>query len=187
MQRDIEAVLIDAERIRERVGELAAQIARDTPAGPGGVDDGSLVLVPVMTGAMVMTADLVRRMPIKLRLELVAVSSYPGRSMESKGASIAGELPSDIEGKHIVIVDDILDSGHTIAVLRRLFEERRPASVRVCVLLEKQRNDGPAVAEADYVGFTIPDAFVVGYGLDYDGYYRNLPEIVTLKPEAIEA
>ena len=188
MHSDIAHVLISEERIRERVAQLAAQIAADTPFdGDLNEDDGSLVLMPVMTGAMVLTADLVRQMPIKLRMELVAVSSYPGRSMASKGAKLASELPADLKGKHVVVVDDILDSGHTIAVLRSLIAEHEPASVRVCVLLEKQRRDGPAVASADYVGFKIPDEFVVGYGLDYDGYYRNHPEIVTLKKEAIEA
>lgn len=187
MLRDIEKVLITREQIRDRVAHLAAQIAKDTPFEAGSDDDGSLVLIPVMTGAVVLTADLVREMPFKLRLELVAVSSYPGKSMASKGAHIASELPSNLEGKHVVVIDDILDSGHTIAVLRTLIEEHKPASLRVCVLLKKERNDGPPVSEADYVGFTIPDEFVVGYGLDYDGYYRNHPEIVTLKPEAIEA
>ena len=187
MHRDIEKVLITRDQIRARVAELAAQVAADTPFDPGESDDGSLVLIPVMTGAMVLTADLVREMPFKLRMGLVAVSSYPGKSMESKGAHIASELPADLEGKHVVIVDDILDSGHTIAVLRELVARHNPASLRVCVLLKKERDDGPSVAEADYVGFSIPDEFVVGYGLDYDGYYRNHPEIVTLKPEAIEA
>lgn len=187
MQRDIARILIARDRIRERVAELAARIAEDTPFEAGSDDDGSLVLIPVMTGAMVLTADLVREMPFKLKLELVAVSSYPGKSMESKGAHIASELPSDLEGKHVVVIDDILDSGHTIAVLRSLIEQHKPASLRVCVLLKKERSDGVSVATADYVGFSIPDEFVVGYGLDYDGYYRNHPEIVTLKPEAIEA
>ncbi len=187
MHRDIARVLISRDKIRARVAELAARIAADTPFDPGESDDGSLVLIPVMTGAMVLTADLVREMPFKLRLQLVAVSSYPGKSMASKGAHIASELPGELEGKHVVVIDDILDSGHTIAVLRKLIEKHHPASLRVCVLLEKQRGDGPPVAKADYVGFSIPDEFVVGYGLDYDGYYRNHPEIVTLKPEAIEA
>lgn len=187
MHRDIAKVLIGRDRIEARVAELAAQIAADTPFAPGEEGDGSLVLVPVMTGALVLTADLVRHMPFKLRLELVAVSSYPGRSMASKGASLSGEITADLRGKHVVVLDDILDSGHTIAVLRELIGRHHPASLRVCVLLEKSRRDGPPIATADYVGFAIPDEFVVGYGLDYDGYYRNHPEIVTLRREAIEA
>lgn len=183
MQRDVENVLIDEARIRDRVHAIGSEIARDFVGADA--DESSLVLMPVMTGALVFAADLIRHLPFKLRLELVAVSSYPGKSMASKGAMLASDLPKDLEGKHVLIIDDILDSGHTIAVLRSLIEEQSPASVKVCVMLEKKRSDGPPVAKADYVGFKIPDAFVVGYGLDYDGYYRNHPEIVTLKEDAL--
>lgn len=183
MHRNIASVLIGEDRIRERVRAIGAELAgvyarfEDT--------ESPLVLMPVMTGALVFAADLIRQLPFKLRLELVAVSSYPGKSMASKGAMMASELPRDLDGKHVLIIDDILDSGSTIAVLRSLIEEQNPASVRVCVLLEKKRADGPPVAKADYVGFEIPDEFVVGYGLDYDGYYRNHPEIVTLREDAL--
>jgi len=182
MNRDLAHVLISQDRIRERVHELGEQIAGDLNE----IEDvqASLVLIPVMTGAMVFCADLIRQLPFKLRLELVAISSYPGKSMASKGVKMASEMPKNLEGKHVLIVDDILDSGHTIAVLKSLVEEQKPASVRVCVLLEKQRHDGPPVAQANYVGFPIPDEFVVGYGLDFDGYYRNHPEIAVLRPEA---
>ncbi|GAB5495824.1 MAG: hypoxanthine phosphoribosyltransferase [Phycisphaerales bacterium] len=183
MLRDISNVLIGEDRIRERVHQIGGQIASDFDGKLA--EDSPLVLMPVMTGALVFAADLIRHLPFMLRLELIAVSSYPGKSMASKGAKLASELPGDLEGKHVLIIDDILDSGHTIAVLRSLIEEQNPASVKVCVMLEKQRNDGPPVANADYVGFTIPDEFVVGYGLDYDGYYRNHPEIVTLREDAL--
>ena len=103
--------------------------------------------------------------------------------MESKGVAMRSELPPNLAGKHVVIVDDILDSGQTLDLLKRLVLEQKPASVRLCVLLRK-----PGKAKIDlrpeYVGFDIPDEFVVGYGLDYDGFYRNYPEIATLKPEA---
>ncbi|MFI4870398.1 MAG: hypoxanthine phosphoribosyltransferase [Phycisphaerales bacterium JB061] len=183
MLRDISNVLISEERIRDRVHEIGAQIAADFEGSHD--DESPLVLLPVMTGALVFSADLIRHLPFKLRLELVAISSYPGKSMASKGAKMASELPKDLEGKHVIIVDDILDSGHTIAVLKSLIAEQSPASIKVCVMLEKQRNDGPPIAKADYVGFAIPDEFVVGYGLDYDGYYRNHPEIVTLREDAL--
>ena len=183
MLRDIANVLISESRIRDRVHAIGEELARSFSNIDE--DDSSLVLMPVMTGAMVFAADLIRQLPFKLKLELVAVSSYPGKSMASKGAMMASELPKDLEGKHILIIDDILDSGSTIAVLKSLIEEQNPASVKVCVLLEKKRNDGPPVAKADYVGFEIPDEFVVGYGLDYDGYYRNHPEIVTLHQDAL--
>ncbi len=186
---EIDQVLISRERIAARVRELAGRLAgdlarqlREDQTGPG--VEGRVVLVPIMTGAMIFTADLIREMPIKLSLGLVAVSSYPGESITSKGAHLASELPRDLAGKHVVIIDDILDSGQTLHLIRRAIIEQKAASVRICVLLSKQV---PRVAEVtpDYVGFEIPDAFVVGYGLDYDGYYRNYPEIATLKPIAL--
>ncbi len=183
MLRDIANVLISEERIRDRVRAIGAEVSGQYAAFED--TDSPLVLMPVMTGALVFAADLIRHLPFKLRLELVAVSSYPGKSMASKGAMMASELPKDLEGKHVLIIDDILDSGSTIAVLKSLIEEQNPASVKVCVMLEKQRADGPPIAKADYVGFSIPDEFVVGYGLDYDGYYRNHPEIVTLHEDAL--
>jgi len=115
-------------------------------------------------------------------LGLVAVSSYPGTSLESKGAMLRSELPRNLAGKHVLIVDDILDSGQTLDVLSRLIAEQKPASLRLCVLLRKP-GKAKVLVKPDYVGFDIPDEFVVGYGLDYDGFYRNLPQIATLRPE----
>ncbi|MCE7972141.1 MAG: hypoxanthine phosphoribosyltransferase [Leptolyngbya sp. PLA2] len=190
---EIERVLIGRETIARRVRELGASLAsdlrRDVERGGASAGDGDrVVIIPIMSGAMVFGADLIRELPLKLRLELVAVSSYPGRSLESKGAAIRSELPRTLGGRHVVIVDDILDSGQTIAMVRRLVEEQTPASVRACVLLRKDVRRAVSEAEgarAEYVGFDIPDEFVVGYGLDYDGYYRNYPEIATLKREAL--
>lgn len=187
MDRDIERVLVSTEEIARRVGELGEQVASDLGArmtADQQAEGTSVVLVPIMTGAVVFLADLMRQMPLKMRLGLVAVSSYPGKSLESKGASIAGELPPDLGGKHVVIVDDILDSGQTLALVRRLIGEQKPASLSACVLLEKHRQHAEGVI-AEYVGFHIPDEFVVGYGLDYDGQYRNYPAIATLKPERV--
>jgi hypoxanthine phosphoribosyltransferase len=185
MYRDIERVLVGREAIAQRVIELGARIAADLEAALGSLaeTEGRIVIIPVLTGSVVFTADLIRCLPMKLSLELVAVSSYPGKSMESKGVRMRGDLPANLEGKHVLIVDDILDSGQTLDVLKRLVNEQRPASVRLCVLLRKP---GKAKVELlpEYVGFDIPDEFVVGYGLDYDGFYRNLPEIATLRPEA---
>lgn len=132
---------------------------------------------------MIFVADLVRQLPLKLSLELVGVSSYPGKSVESKGVSIQGELPQCLRGAHVLVVDDILDSGHTLDVVTKLIMKQEPASLRTCVLLRKPGKAKVAFTP-DYVGFDIPDEFVVGYGLDYDGYYRNYPEIATLRPEA---
>jgi hypoxanthine phosphoribosyltransferase len=184
MFRDIDKVLIGRERIAERVHELGAQIAQDLQRelGDDGDHTGEIVLVSVLTGSIVFVADLIRQLPVKLSLGLVAVSSYPGTSMESKGAMLRSELPKNLTGKHVLVVDDILDSGQTLDVLSRLILEQKPASLRLAVLLRKPGKAKVAV-KVDYVGFDIPDEFVVGYGLDYDGFYRNYPEIATLKPE----
>src|SRR5207248_9533029 len=131
-----------------------------------------ILLMPIMTGAMIFCADLMRNMPIALRMGLLTVSSYPGKSTTSQGPpTIAGANLANIQGQHVVLLDDILDSGNTIHAVVPILEQHKPASVKVCVLLRKDR---PSAREtqADYVGFDIPDEFVVGYGLDFDNYYR---------------
>ena len=191
MQRDIEQVLIPRSRIAARVREMGEQIARDLhadlandpPSPDGRPAEERVVLIPILTGSIVFVADLIREMPLKLSIEVVGVSSYPGKSMESKGVSIRHELPKGLAGKHVIIVDDILDSGQTLDVVSRLVKEQGPSTVRTCVLLRKP-GKAKVNFRADYVGFDIPDEFVVGYGLDYDGFYRNYPEIATLKAEA---
>jgi hypoxanthine phosphoribosyltransferase len=181
-------VLISRDRIADRVRELGRQIASDLRAelegegAPG--SEGQVVLVPILTGSIVFVADLIRQIPLMMSLRVVAVSSYPGTAMVSKGAKIRGELPADLAGRHVLIVDDILDSGRTLGLIRSVIAEQRPASLRVCVLLRKEVGRPDQDWEPEYVGFDIPDEFVVGYGLDYDGYYRNYPQIATLRPPA---
>lgn len=172
-------VLIDKDRIAQRVREMGAELARRLDADGGSA--GGVVLIPILTGAVVFVADLIRHMPVKMSLGLVTVSSYPGATVESKGARIRGELPKNLGGKRVVIVDDILDTGQTLSVVTSLVREQNPAGVRVCVLLRKPPLARKVPFEADHVGFDIPDRFVVGYGLDYNGYYRNLPEIAELE------
>ena len=188
---EVDRVLVSEARIRARVGELARELAADLQAelarqGQSVQDEDRVVLIPIMTGAMIFAADLIRQMPIKLSVDLIAVSSYPGRSVSSKGAQLASELPDDLAGKHVVVIDDILDSGRTLDLVSRLIREKHPASLRIAVLLDKKARRTVAV-EADYVGFEIPDEFVVGYGLDFNGFYRNHPEIAVLRPDAIPA
>jgi hypoxanthine phosphoribosyltransferase len=197
VQGDVDKVLIPRERIAARVAELSAAIVADSrklsaggaggTGGTGGTeggDEAEIVLVPVLTGSIIFVADLMRQLPLKLRIDLVTASSYPRRATASLGAQIVGSIRGDLAGRHVLIVDDILDSGQTITLIRQEVARREPRSVKSCVLLRKQRPAAMAVP-CEYVGFDIPDAFVVGYGLDYDNYYRNLPDIATLKEDII--
>lgn len=178
---DIDRVLVSEVQIAKRIHQLGEEIANDFDAlGP----NAEIVLVPILTGSVIFVADLLRQLPQKVRLDVVTVSSYPGTSTKSKGASVVGLLPENVSGKHALIIDDILDSGNTIRLIRKELESRNPLSVRACVLLRKtiqSAMDTPC----EYVGFDIPDEFVVGYGLDYDHYYRNLPYIGCLRREAL--
>lgn len=186
---EIDRVLIPREEIGERVSELGGALSEQLAGELRAEGDDHLshadrvVMVPILTGAMVFAADLIREMPLRLSMRLVAVSSYPGQSTESKGAALRSALPDDLAGRHVVLVDDILDSGQTLDMVRGLVEEQGPSSVRTCVLLKKLV---PRAVEVpcELFGFEIPDEFVVGYGLDFDGYYRNLPDIVALRPDA---
>ena len=186
---EIERILVSRDQIAQRVNEMALEIVEDLKAdlvkdGHSELDEDQIVIIPIMTGAMIFVSDLVRELPLKLSLGLVAVSSYPGESVTSKGAHLATELPADLKGKHIIVLDDILDSGQTLATVKALIEKQHPASLRMGVMLDKKTKRTIDV-HVDYVGFEIPDEFVVGYGLDFNGYYRNYPEIAVLKPDAI--
>lgn len=186
MQHEIDRVLIDRGRIARRVAEIGERLSADLAGRlrAEGVapeeDHDRVVMLPIMTGAFVFTADLIRQMSLKLSISLITVQSYPGTSTRSKGATLRGALPTDLAGRHVVVIDDILDSGRTLGLVRDLVMEQGAASLVTCVLLNKLVPKAVEL-EADYAGFDIPDEFVVGYGLDFDGYYRNLPEIVTLR------
>lgn len=186
MPLELGRTLIDKESIRRRVGEmgraLAADLQHELARSGQSPDDHAdrIVMVPVLTGAVVFVADLIREMPLKLSMRVVSVSSYSGETTQSKGAMLRGALPPDLGGRHVVVVDDILDTGQTLGLLRDLILEQKPASLRIAVLLTKQVPRKVEV-KADYSGFDIPDEFVVGYGLDYAGFYRNLPEIRVLE------
>lgn len=183
MDRDIDRILIPQKRIAARVRELAGDIIADhtPPRMPG---EPEITIVPILTGAMIFCCDLIRRIPLAMKIGLMTVSSYPGASLRTQGSQVLGQQLGDVRDRHVLIVDDILDSGGTIRAVVPMVQSLGAASVKTCVLLRKDR---PAAKETpvDYVGFEIPDEFVVGYGLDYNNYYRNLPDIVTLKAEAI--
>lgn len=174
--RCVGRVLVSAEQIAARVPILAREIAEGL--GPEPRDP---VLVAVMTGALIFAADLVRHLPVPLRLGLATVSSYPGTATVSQGAALQGGFPVDVVGRDVILVDDILDSGRTLRLLQERIREREPSSLRTCVLLRK-RIPSALGTPCDHIGFDIPDVFVVGYGLDYDGYYRNLPAVHAMDP-----
>jgi hypoxanthine phosphoribosyltransferase len=182
MHRDIDRVLISQYQIMARIKEMGEQITRDhlQPGQP----DSEITIVPILTGAMIFCGDLIRQLPIKMKIGLMTVSSYPGQSLRTQGSQLVGQQLGDIRGRHVLLVDDILDSGGTVQLVVPILQELGAASVKVCVLLRKDRPTAKET-QADYVGFEIPDEFVVGYGLDYNDYYRNLPDIVTLKSEVI--
>jgi hypoxanthine phosphoribosyltransferase len=171
---DLQAVLITPERLQQRISELAAQIDADY-AGR------ELLLVGVLKGAVMVMADLARAIHLPVQMDWMAVSSYGSGTRSSGVVRILKDLDSDITGRHVLVVEDIIDSGLTLSWLVGNLESRGPASVRVCVLLRKPMATRTKVDVA-YTGFDIDDAFVVGYGLDYAERYRNLPFIGTLAP-----
>ena len=171
---DIQEVLFSEEQLKNRVREIAQQITADYQGK-------EIMLISVLRGSFVFMADLCRAIDLPCTLDFMAVSSY-GKGTKSSGqVQITKDLSEDISDRHIIVVEDILDSGNTLSYLLKLLEARHPASIRLCTLLDKpERRTKPV--HVDYSGFSIPDAFVVGYGLDYDEKYRNLPYIGILKP-----
>lgn len=180
MEADIERTLISRERIQQRVGELAAEISAQYAD-----EDKGLVLVPILAGSLVFVADLIRQLPMKMKIGLISVSAYPGATTVGEEPRLRQDLELDISDRHVLIIDDILDTGRTLRSVKRNLAARGPASIRICVLLEKTAKS-PKDLKPDFVGFQIEDVFVVGYGLDYDDHYRNWPEIGVLRRELYE-
>ncbi len=174
LEKDIQEVLFSEEQLARRVDEIAQQITRDYQGK-------EIVLISVLRGSFVFMADLVRRITLPCTVDFMAVSSYGSGTTSSGQVKIVKDLSEQIEGKDVLVVEDILDSGNTLSYLLKLLEARHPTSIRLCALLDKPERRTKPVA-VQYCGFTIPDEFVVGYGLDYDEKYRNLPYIGILKP-----
>jgi hypoxanthine phosphoribosyltransferase len=187
MQADLERVLFDEETILRRLDEIAAQISKD-------YRDRELTVIAVLNGSLMFMADLLRRIPLPLKLDCLSVASYHGRAETSgevifKSAtadpSFGGQVaPPDVKDRHVLLLDDILDSGYTLAAIQEKLETAKPRSIRSCVLLSKKKQRARPV-HADYVGFEIEDEFVVGYGLDFMERYRNLSCIGVLRKELI--
>lgn len=175
MEKDIEKVLYTEEQLARRVKELGAQITADY-AGK------APLVASVLRGSYVFMADLTRAIDLPISVDFMAVSSYGAGTSSSGQVQILKDLSDRIDGKDLIVVEDILDSGNTLYYLLDVLRARRPASIKLCTLLDKpSRRIRPI--QADYCGFTIPDAFIVGYGLDFAEKYRNLPYIGVLKPE----
>lgn len=175
MHPDALKILVTEKEIASRVKELGGLISRD-------YEDKKLLAIGILKGAVIFLADLVRHLTIPVELDFMAVSSY-GKSSESSGVvRILKDLEHSIEGKHVLIVEDIVDTGLTLKYLKENLETRNPASLKVCTLLDKPDRRKVNV-EVDYNGFIIPDEFVVGYGLDYRERYRNQKDILILKQE----
>lgn len=167
-------VLISAEQIQERVDALGRQLVQDYSGRP-------LTIVGVLTGSLMFLADLMRRIDLPLRIALIQASSYRGATTTAGELHVQSDLLPDLRGRHVLVIDDILDTGATLHRLKAEFFDMQPASVRFGVLLRKiGRQTVPF--EPDYVGFEIPDKFVIGYGLDYNDEFRNLPYIGVLTP-----
>ena len=163
-------VLISRRQIAERVEALADQI-------DACYDGAGFVILAALTGSIVFLSDLIRHLTGPLEIAVTAMRSYPGAATRSQGPETILPTETDLAGRHVLILDDILDSGRTLDLLKRTVGEQRPASCRACVLLRKDRPDLTGRPAADFVGFDVPDQFVIGYGLDSDGLYRNLPDV----------
>ena len=175
MPEAADRILISSERIQQRVQEMAAQIESDYPEGP-------IYIVSILKGAFIFVADLVRALKRpSVRIEFMAISSYGNQKTTSGQVKVTRDLDVNIEGQQVLIVEDIIDSGVTLSYLKRLLEQRHPKSLAIATLLDKPERRLTPV-DVKYIGFQIPDEFVVGYGLDYAEDYRNLGDIRVLTP-----
>lgn len=178
IHQDIEQILYTEEELRRRVKELGRQITADYAGREP-------MLVSVLRGSYIFMADLTRAISLDVTVDFMAVSSYGAGTVSSGQVEIKKDLSDSIEGKDLIVVEDILDSGNTLYYMMDVLRARQPASIRICTLMDKpERRTKPITA--DYVGFTIPDAFIVGYGLDYAEKYRNLPYVGVLKPSVYD-
>jgi hypoxanthine phosphoribosyltransferase len=179
MHDDVEEILLTEDQIQTRVAELGAQLAADYA-------DRFPVLVSVLKGSIVFLADLVRSMPVPLSIDLMELSSYGAATQSSGQVRILKDLSGPIKGRDVLVVEDIIDTGLTLNYLLKYLHDRGPRSVRICCLLDKPARRLTEI-EIPYRGFSIPDRFVIGYGLDYDERYRNLPYIGVLRPSVYGA
>lgn len=179
MEKDIQKVLLTEEQIQNRIRELGEELTREYA-------DKNPVIVGVLKGVVVFYADMIRQIRVPCQIDFMWLSSYSGTN--SAGMTVRQDLTADITGRHVLILEDIFDTGNSLSYTVEHLKQKNPASLKICTLLDKPERRKPDVSlQADYVGFTIPNEFVVGYGLDYNERYRNLPFIGILKPEVYES
>ena len=178
MINDVEKVLLSEEQLSQKIAELGEEISKDYQGK-------EIVAICVLKGAILFMADLARAVKVPMALDFMAVSSYGNGTSTSGTVRILKDLDNSIEGKHVLVVEDIIDSGVTLKYLSKNLRSRKPASIKLCTLLNKPERRRVEV-DIDYCGFTVPDYFLVGYGLDYAEKYRNLPFIGILKPAIYE-
>ncbi|HHX59159.1 MAG TPA: hypoxanthine phosphoribosyltransferase [Epulopiscium sp.] len=178
MQNDVERILMTEEEIKEANSKIGAQITKDYQGK-------ELLVVGILKGSSIFMSDLIRNINLPLQIDYMVVSSY-GSATESSGVvRIVKDLQHSIENKHILIVEDIVDTGLTLAYIKEILQGREPASIKICTLLDKPARRKKDV-KIDYVGAEVPDGFIIGYGIDYAEYYRNLPYVAILKPSVYE-
>ena len=177
MKDTIEKVLISEEELQKRICEMAAQLSRE-------YTDKDPIFVGVLKGVVMFFGDMVKRIDIPCQIDFMWTSSYEGTSSTGK-MTVKRDVSADIKGRHVVILEDIFDTGHSLDFTYKHLLSKEPASLKICTLLDKPERRDPAVTlQPDYTGFVIPNEFVVGYGLDFNEHYRNLPYVGVLKPEA---
>ena len=177
MERDIKEILLSEQQIRDRIAKMGQILTRDYA-------DKNPVVVGVLKGVVIFYADMIRQIKTPCEMDFMTISSYSGT--DSTGTVVVKkDISTDIKGRHVLILEDIFDTGNSLNFTYDYLMKREPASIKICTLLDKPDRRKPGITlQADYVGFTIPDAFVVGYGLDYNEKYRNLPFVGILSPEA---
>ena len=179
MHNDIEKILLSEQQIQTRIQELGEILTKEYA-------DKNPVIVGVLKGVVVFYADMIRHIQVPCQMDFMWLSSYAGTDSTGK-MLVRQDVTADIEGRHVLILEDIFDTGNSLEFTVNHLKKQNPASIKICTLLDKPERRRPGVTvQADYVGFTIPNAFVVGYGLDYNEHYRNLPYVGVLKPEDYE-
>ena len=178
MERDIQTVLLSEAQIQAKIDELGEILTKE-------YEGKNPIVVGVLKGVAIFYADMIRKIKVPCQMDFMWISSYQG--VESKQMLVRQDVTANIKGRHVLILEDIFDTGNSLNFTVNHLRAKEPASLKICTLLDKPERRNPAVKlQADYVGFTIPDAFVVGYGLDFNEKYRNLPYVGILKPEAYE-